>query len=264
MRAIVLSILCALPASAFAYPGGTPGYVTDVAPFCAGCHASTSEAQLLGAPADRIKSEQIAQKHLARIREAREGSGYAELSETQREELIAGIKAIDAASTVKLIAPKTVKAGSVVEVTIEATGGGGPVVGLALVDSGLRWQARPAPSAGWLVLEAPHVIGPDGAAQTTFTGRRAPGLAAGIAYVNIYDVKANPEMNDYSKTSVTFRLRAPTVPGEVSLGAVYLYGTEKGAPFGSVESMRGPVPVGGRAAGSGRVQFSEILKINVE
>ena len=35
-------------AGASAYPGGTPSFQTDVAPFCAGCHSSRDAAALAG------------------------------------------------------------------------------------------------------------------------------------------------------------------------------------------------------------------------
>lgn len=255
---------CLVPLGAWAYPGGTPAFVTDVAPFCAGCHSSASEAQLAGAPAERIQAEQIENKHLARIRDPREGSGYAGLTERQRADLIAGIQAIDAASTVRVLAPASVAAGSIIEVTVEAEGGGGPVVGIALVDVNHRWQARPAPAAGWQVLATPRVIGPDGGDQTRFTEGRAPGLAPGISYVNIYGLKPDVAAGKFDKVRVLYQLRAPAQPGTVTLGAVFLYGTEKAAPYGTVETLRGPAPVGGRSSASGRVKFSPVLKIEVE
>ena len=125
----------AAPMAAFAYPGGTPNYQTDVAPFCAGCHSSVSADQLVGVPEARVKKELAQVKHLGKIEAAREGSPYAELTPEQRAQLIAGIQKIDAATSVKVIAPAELQPGQVFEVTVEATGGGGPVVGLALVDS---------------------------------------------------------------------------------------------------------------------------------
>ena len=225
----LLLLLLAFPAGAYAYPGGTPGFVTDVAPFCSGCHSSASEAQLAGAPPERVLAEQIDQKHLARIRNPREGSGYANLTEKQRAELIAGIQAIDAASKVRVLAPASVKANSIIEVTVEAEGGAGPVVGLALVDAAHRWQARPAPAAGWQVLDVPRVIGPDGKDQTRFTQGRAPGLAPGISYVNVYGLGPDVSQGRFDKVRVIYQLRAPSQPGSVPLGAVFLYGTEKAA-----------------------------------
>jgi hypothetical protein len=252
-----------LPALAHGYPGGTPNFVTDVAPFCAGCHASVSEAQLAGVPAQRVQAELPANKHIAKIRSAGEGSPYADLTDQQRDELIAGIEAIDANSSVKLLSPKALKAGAVFEVTVEATGGGGPVVGLALVDSAQRWQARPAAAAGWRVLDKPRVVGPDGQDQTKFTDRRNPDLAPGISYVNVYGVTTDTQAGKYSSVSMTLRLRAPSEPGTYPLAAVFLYGTEKGSPHGAVETIRGKAPRGTYLANAGRVRFSDVLQITV-
>jgi hypothetical protein len=47
------------------------------------------------------------------------------------------------------------------------------------------------------------------------------------------------------------------------LAAVFLYGTEKGAPHGAVETIRGVVPRGGFSANSGRVRFSEVVQVQV-
>ena len=37
------------PGLGAAYPGGTPNFQTDVAPFCAACHSSRDESALAGA-----------------------------------------------------------------------------------------------------------------------------------------------------------------------------------------------------------------------
>lgn len=260
----LLTGLIVLPAAAWSYPGGTPSFVTDVAPYCASCHSSVSEAQLAGVSAQRVQAELAANKHLAKIRQAGEGSPYAELSEEQRAELIQGIQAIDANSGVKVLAPATLAPNAVFEVTVEASGGGGPVVGIALVDSAQRWQARPAASSGWQVLDKPRVVGPDGQPQTQFTDRRNPKLWPGISYVNVYDVKTDTVAGKYSKVSVTFRLRAPSQPGSYPLAAAFLYGTEKGSPHGAVETVRGIVPRGGFTANAGRVRFSPVVVVQVK
>ena len=52
---------------AVAYPGGTPDFQTDVAPFCAGCHASTADSDLAGL-GDRASAELAIHKHLEPIR----------------------------------------------------------------------------------------------------------------------------------------------------------------------------------------------------
>lgn len=253
-----------LPAAAWSYPGGTPSFVTDVAPYCASCHSSVSEAQLAGVPAQRVQSEQVANKHLAKIRQAGEGSPYAKLTDEQRAELIQGIQAIDANSSVKVLAPATLAPGAVFEVTVEASGGGGPVVGLALVDSAQRWQARPAPSLGWQIVDKPRVVGPDGQPQTSFTDRRNPKLAPGISYVNVSGVSADTAASKYSTVSVTYRVRAPSQPGNYPLAAAFLYGTEKGSPHGAVETVRGIVPLGGFTANAGRVRFSPVVTVQVK
>jgi mono/diheme cytochrome c family protein len=260
-------VLCAGalgPGLAQAYPGGTPAFVTDAAPYCASCHSSVSAAQLTGVPEARVQAELIANKHLAKIRTPAEGSPYAELTDEQRAALIRGIEQIDAASRVDLVTPDALEPGQVFEVTVTATGGGGPVVGIALVDADPRWQARPAASAGWHVLEKPSVVGPDGQAQTDFTDRRNPALAPGISYVNVYGVESDPGAGKFSSVSVTYRLRAPSQPGSYPLGVVMLYGTEKGAPFGAVETIQGDVPRGGFTANSGRVRFGEVRQIRVQ
>lgn len=265
VRVVFVSVcLLGLTRGVTAYPGGTPNYVTDVAPFCASCHSSISADQMIGVPPARVQGQLVASKHIAKIRAAREGSAYASLTEAQREALIRGIEQIDAAASVKLLAPEKLKVGQVFEVTVEATGGGGPVVGIALVDSNQRWQARPAPSAGWRVLDKPRVVGPDGNLQTKFTDRRQSTLSPGVAYVNIEGVSADTLQGRYSRVSVTLRLRAPRESGSYPLGAVFLYGTEKGSPHGAVDTLRGKAPLGGGGAASGRILFSTIQQIQVE
>ncbi len=253
-----------LPALAFGYPGGTPSYVTDLAPFCASCHSSLSLDSLAGAPEKRAEAELASHKHLAKIRAAKAGSPYAKLTAEQREELIQGIERIDAASSVEIVVPQQLKPGQEFEVTLTARGGGGPVVGLALVDAPHRWQARPAASAGWRIVDRPTVTGPDGQIQTRFLDGRRPDLAPGISYVNVYGIEADPGAGSFSTVQVTYRLRAPVEAGTYPLAAAFLYGTEKGSPHGAVETLQGRAPIGGFGASAGRVRFSEVVQIRVE
>jgi hypothetical protein len=157
--------LCA-PAGVAAYPGGTPYFVTDVAPYCTSCHSSVSASQFTGVPEQRVQAELADAKHLAKIRGAAEGSPYAKLSAEQRATLLEDVQKIDDASSISLAVPPTLGVGQKFEVTVSAIGGGGPVVGIALVDSNQRWQARPATSAGFAVLDTPSVRDPDGKPQT--------------------------------------------------------------------------------------------------
>ena len=253
-----------LSGSAIAYPGGTPSFVTDVAPYCASCHSSVSAAQLDGVPEKRVQAELVGSKHIGKIKAAGPGSPYASLSEVQRAALVQGIEAIDAASRIEITAPLQVKGGDLFDVTVTAVGGSGPVVGIALVDAAHRWQARPAASAGWQVADVPRVLGPDGAVQSKFTSKRLPGLLGGISYVNVYGIDADPLAGEFDTVQVTYRLRAPRDPGTYPLGAVFLYGTEKAAPNGAVKEVWGQRPIGGFTGNSGRVRFSNVLAIKVD
>lgn len=263
-RVTVFALACLLASSASAYPGGTPSYVTDVAPYCASCHSSVSEEQFQGVPATRSSAEVVVNKHLAKIKAGAADSPYGKLSQAEREELIASVQKIDAATTVKVTAPASVKAGAEVEVIVEATGGAAPVIGIALVDSNQRWQAAPVTARGWLVLEKPKVTGPDGQPQTKFTDGRNPALPPGITYVNVDGISADPAGGKFSSAKVTWRLRAPAQAGSVPLAAVMFYGTEISAAHGAVETPYGKSPLGGFTGSSGRIKFSDVLKISVQ
>jgi hypothetical protein len=266
-RFAVLSfaLACAALASiASAYPGGTPSYVTDVAPYCAGCHSSVSADQFEGVQPTRASAEVAANKHLAKIKTPASDSPYAKLTPTERDELIAAIQKIDGATTVKLTAPASVKAGQELEVSVEVSGGSAPVFGIALVDSNQRWQSSPATARGWLVLEKPKVIGPDGAAQTKFTDGRNPALPPGITYVNVYGVEADPAAGKYSTAKVTWKLRAPAQAGNTPLAAVLFYGTEVSSAHGAVETPYGKQPRGEFTGSSGRIKFSDVARIAVQ
>jgi hypothetical protein len=268
MKHASILALCAgllVPASAaLAYPGGTPAYVADVAPYCASCHSSVSEEQLQGVPAPRVSAELVANKHIAKIQTAGDGSPYNGLSSVQRQELIAAIKKIDAATTIKLDAPATAKPGEVIDVVVEVTGGSAPVLGVALVDSNQRLQASPASGLGWFVTEKAKVTGPDGKPQTKFTDGRNPALPPGTSYVNVYDIATDPVAGKFSTVKVAWKLRAPSQPGSVPLAAVLLYGTELSSPNGAVESPAGKLPVGGFTGSSGRVKFSNVVQVKLQ
>ena len=262
---VAVSTCLAGPASrALAYPGGTPFFVTDVAPFCASCHSSTSEAQLAGVPAPRASAELAANKHIAKIQTAGNGSPYNGLSAEERQALIAGIQKIDAATRITLSAPASAKPGDVIDVVVEVTGGSAPVLGIALVDADQRWQASPATSAGWQVTAKPVVTGPDGKPQTKFTDGRNPTLRPGTTYVNVDGITTDPGAGKFSTVKVAWKLRAPTQPGSVPLAAALFYGTEMSSPNGSIEMPQGKGPVGGFTGSSGRVKFSDVHTIAVK
>jgi hypothetical protein len=249
------------PATAAAYPGGTPAFQTDVAPYCAGCHSSRSAEALAGAGA-RAERELAETKHLARILAAEEG--YASLSAPDREALARQIRALDAASTVALACPDAVAPGSAFEVAVEVTGGSGPVVGVGLVDSDHRWWARPAASAGWQVAAPPRVTGPDGAPQEEWLARRPESAGRNLSFVNVTGMKSDPARERFARARVVFTLRAPERPGSYPLAAVFLYGTEKSTVLGYTTDAEGNEHVrGGFDGGSGRVLFTPVRRIEV-
>ena len=262
--AIVATGLATAPA-ALAYPGGTPAYQTDAAPFCAACHSSTAESDLAGAPAERASKELAANKHLALIRAGAAGSGYESLSQADRDALAAAVRAVDEASTVKLEAPERVKAGETFKVTVRITGGDGPVAGVALVDGNQRWFARPAPAAGWLVAAPPEIKGPDGKLQTEWLSRRPESLGRDLSYVNVTGIQGDAAKSKWSSAEIVFTLRAPQQKGSHPLAAAYLYGTEMASPIGVVTDALGQKgPRGGMGGHSGRVRFSPVAQISVQ
>lgn len=257
--ALALTAVCLLGGGASAYPGGTPSFQTDAAPYCASCHSSRQLHALAGAPGDRATKELAENKHISLVI-AGEG-GYEALTPAQREELASHIRAVDAASTVSIQAPDTVKVGDEFTITVDLTGGAGPVVGVGLVDKAHRWQARPAPGAGWFVVKPPTVLGQDFKEQSEWLGRR--GGDSNLSFVNIKGIRSDAAKREWGRAQVIWTLRA-VAPGKRPLVAAYWYGTEKASPHGIVEDpIRGKMLRGGSSGHSGRVLFSEVLEIEV-
>ena len=257
-----LVAVLAAPAVSLAYPGGTPNFQTDAAPYCAGCHSSRSEAALAGA-GERAAKEVAERKHLSVLLSGQKG--YASLTEVDRRALADQIRALDEASTVTLAAPPALLPGQSFDVRVDVTGGAGPVVGIALVDRDHRWFARPAASAGWHVIAPPKITGPDGQLQTEWLARRPEGFDRNISYVNVEKVASDSAAKTWAKASVVFTLRAPDHPGVYPLAAVFLYGTEKSSVLGYTTDPVGmKEPRGGLTGGSGRVLFTPVQSITVK
>ena len=254
-RATGLAVAVALgcfAAPLMAYPGGTPGFQTDAAPYCASCHSSTSEAMLAGAPGNRATKELAENKHLAGI--VGGSKPYAALSPQDRATLAEHVRALDAATSVKVTAPLKVKAGDTFTVSVDVTGGSGPVVGVALVDQAHRWQARPAPGVGWAIVKPPTIIGQDFQEQDEWLGRRNG--EANLAYVNVTGIRSDAAKQEWGRAQVVWTLRAPPTAGDLPMAAVLFYGTEKGSPLGVVEDpIRGRMLRGGIGGASGRILF---------
>ena len=247
-----------------AYPGGTPSSVTNAAPYCARCHSSTSAEQLREMPAAAQASQTPEKKHYPGILKGEES--YGKLSEADRGKLVDAIKAVDKNSTVTLtLSSTTVKPGAAMTCTVKTHGGGGPVVGVMLTDNDYRNQSGPIQAEGFVITKAPEVTGMDGKAQTKWTDARAAGLPKGINYVNIYDVHSDPVAGTYADCKVEYSLKAPTAPGEYTVSAAFLYGTEKSTPLGTVQTPDGrKFPLGGGGAESGRIQFAKMVTITVK
>jgi len=248
----------AVPAAA--YPGGTPGYQTNAAPYCASCHSSRSVEVLAGAPGDRATKELAENKHLAVLLAG--ARFYESMAPADREQLAAHVRALDEASTVRMTAPAKVRVGETFTVTVDLTGGAGPVVGAALVDRAHRWQARPAPGAGWEIVKPPVIIGQDFKEQTEWLNRR-PG-EKNLSFVNITGIHSDASKQEWARAQVVWTLRAPRTPGRRPLAVAYFYGTEKGSPLGTIEDpIRGKQLRGGFSGNSGRILFSRVAQIEV-
>jgi hypothetical protein len=254
--------LTTAPLSAGAYPGGTSDFQTDAAPFCAGCHSSRDVEALAGA-GERAEKETAERKHIAVILSGQKG--YASLSEPDRQTLAEQIRALDAASTVRLKAPAKVKAGQTFQVQVSVTGGAGPVVGVGLVDRAHRWYARPAASAGWHVLAPPEIQGSDGQARQSWLEKRPAEAGRNLSFVNVPGIESNAASKSWDRAEVFFTLRAPDRPGSYPLAASYWYGTEKSTLLGYTTNAMGWKEVrGGFTGGSGRVLFTPVQSIQVE
>jgi len=244
-----------------AYPGGTPHFQTDVAPFCAACHSSTAESDLAGL-GDQARAELALHKHHAAIRA---GLGpYAALSEADRAALVEQLVTIDRNATIALEAPAQVAPGEILQVTIRLIGGAGPVVGVGLVDRAHRHFARPASAIGWQGVGAPTVIGPAGP-QTEWIERRPEREGRGITFVNVGGVASSVDRDTWSRAKVIFSLRAPLEAGDYPLVGAYFYGTEKAAALSTRQTAdRGAQPLGGFSGASGRIKFSDRVLISVK
>jgi hypothetical protein len=143
-------------------------------------------------------------------------------------------------------------------------GGGGPVVGVMLLDTDVRFQSSPVQVQGFVITAAPKVTGPDGTAQTQFLDGRLATLSKNINYVNIGGVKSDPAAGTYPECTVEYALKAPAAPGTYTVTAAFLYGTEKGTALGRVEGPGGRVmPIGGRDAHAGRIAFTKPVQVTV-
>ncbi|HEY8120240.1 MAG TPA: hypothetical protein VII78_02895 [Myxococcota bacterium] len=262
MRLLSIAAALALASAAAAYPGGTPEFQTDAAPYCASCHSSANAEMMAGWPPERAQKELAANKHVALIR-AGEGA-YESLSADERALLAEHVRAVDANTSVKLSAPEKVAINRELRVKVEVTGGAGPVVGVALVDTPQRWLARPATGVGWTVTSDPQILGQDFQEQTEWLAKRPLSLGRNLAYVNVTGLRSDAVKSEWARAQVLWTLRAPSRPGKYPLVAALWYGTEKASPLGVIsDPVRGRMLRGGISGHSGRILFSTPLTIEV-
>ena len=246
--------------SVSAYPGGTPDFQTDVAPYCAACHSSTAEDDLAGLGA-RATAELASNKHFANIRA---GAGkYAELSDVDRTQLIELLSAVDLNSTITMEFPAQVAPGETFQVTVKVTGGAGPSVAVGLVDRSHRFFAKPASALGWEVVGAPTILGSKGP-QSDWIARRPEREGRNITFVNVEGIASSADEDRWSRAKIIFTLKAPGEVGDLPLVGAYFYGTETAASLSTrMDPNHGPQPLGGTLGQSGRVKFSEAAVISI-
>lgn len=251
----------------WAYPGGTPMHVANMGTNCASCHSSADDKQLRNLVAGLRRQQLVETKHLSKVTGTGMGSEpYQMLTAEQRAQLAKDVQTIDENAKVTVEAPTTLKPGQEFKVVVRTVGGGGPVIGVALVDTDLRMQCSPIQTQGFLITAAPEIIGPDGQKQDEWLNTRAAELGKNINYVNVRGVTCDVENKKFSTAQVTYTLRAPSQPGAYTMTAAFLYGTEKGTTLGRVTNpmTNAPAPRGGNGGASGRVKFADVLRIKVE
>ena len=254
-----VTLVAVWPEASWSYPAfGRIPYVSDAAPFCAGCHSSTDTAYHPELSAEAAQKLLFTEKHYQALEKG--GRKYRMFEAEDRRKLLERAKKIDANATVTLEAPASAAPGETISVTVRTKGGIGPQVGIMLVDEPLRYQARPIQGAGWFIVGPPVVIGPNGP-QTTWLDRRYNKQATNLNFILIYDVTAAPERDIYPTATVTYKLRAPQDSGAYSITAAFLYGT---ADPNEMKTGQYVSPPGGGGAPSGRIQFSNVAKVRVQ
>ena len=248
---IILSALL-IPSLSPAYPGGTLMYVTDMVPACASCHSAAKAEYMPELPPEVAEKETAEYKHYGLVRMPAPPSPYMELTDDQKEKVIREAKNIDTNSSISITAPARVKKGEDFKVSIKVKGGDGPVICVMLVDRPLRFQARPASSEGWMILDEPVVKGQDGKVQTAWFDKRIKGLKRNLNFTIIMDEKLDLEKGIFPTGEIVYTLKAPSTSGTYSLTAAFLYGTENTEKAGFFQRP------------SGRILFSEEKKVHVE
>jgi hypothetical protein len=248
-------------AAVYGYSGGPLRNVTDLAPTCAGCHSSFSKDQLRNEP-EAFAAGQI--KETKHYKAVEEGTGpYKEMAPADRQKLLADVKLMDENASVTLNAPTSLRPGQEAQVTVSVKGGSG-VVGVFLIDTDLRFQARPLQGDGWVIVGAPKTWGSDGQEQTKWVDGRAPGLRKNLNSALIFDQKSDLATKKFAEGKVVWTVKAPQEAGTYTITAVFHFGSERASSVGTVTTPTGQVfPRGGPGGPSARVMFAKPVTVTV-
>ena len=257
-----LAVVVTLPHAAWGYASyQRMPQVGDGFPYCATCHSSVDTSYQPEMSAEASQAQVYTTKHYKALEEGT-FAGYKPLEPEQRKRLLEQARKIDQNASVKLeTSAPTVAPGGNLTVTVTTRGGIGPVVGIMLLDEPLRYQARPIQGTGWFIASAPEVIGTDGKPQSTWLERRFNKQQTNLNFILVYDMASDPAQDKYATARVSYVLKAPTTPGEYPMTAAFLYGT---AEANEMKSGKYEDPPGGNGAPSGRIQFSNTVKLRVQ
>jgi len=216
--------------------------------------------QLRVEPEAFAASQVVENKHYKQL-EAGEGP-YKDVPAADRQKLLQDVKTHDANASVTLSAPSSVRPGQEVQVTATVKGGSG-LVGVMLLDTDLRFQARPISADGWVIVGAPKIWGPDGREETRWLDSRGAGLKKNLNVAVIFDMMSDIAAKKFPEGKVTWTVRAPQDPGTYTVAVAFIYGSEKASPLGRVERAGTVFPRGGPAGPSSHILFSKVQQITV-
>ena len=257
-----LAVVVTLPYTAWSYASfQRMPQVGDGSPYCATCHSSIDASYHPELPAEASQAQVYTTKHYKALEEGT-FAGFKPLEPDKRKELLEQAKKMDQNSSVKLeSSAPTVAPGGTLSVTVTTRGGIGPVVGIMLLDEPLRYQARPIQGTGWFIASAPEVIGADGKPQSKWLDRRFNKQQTNLNFILVYDIASDPAKDMYATARVSYVLKAPSTPGEYPITAAFMYGT---AEANEMKSGKYEDPPGGNGAPSGRLRFSNTIKVRVQ
>ncbi len=244
------------------YVGGPVRNVTDLAPNCAVCHSSFTREQLRTEPEAFAAGQVKETKHYKAIEE---GLGpYQQMLSADRQKLLADVKLMDELAGIVLNAPTSLRPGQEAQVTATVKGGQG-VVGVFLVDTDLRFQARPLQGDGWVIVGPPKVWGSDGKEQTRWVDGRVPGLRKNLNSVLIFDQKTDLAAKKPAEGKVIWTVKAPQEPGTYSISVAFHFGSERASSVGTVTTATGAViPRGGPGGASARIILAKPVSVTVQ